>query len=169
MNQSVLLKSIIRFTNPCKELFWVLQDIAYINGSLNNGERIWDKYDYPGSDSCIELINPIEGASIQFNGRDREKLKDAIFYNYIQAGERHLADPSLGVNIYCFSLDPANIQPMGAANLSKIDDASLTITLKPNVMTDLNNNKVIFRLAIYSLNINFLRICSGLSGLLFYM
>jgi hypothetical protein len=166
---SSILQSIIRFFGPCKELFWVLQDISYINGTLPNGERTWDRYDYPGSVDTTKFINPIMQSSIQFNGRDREKFKDSIFYNYIQPYERHLADPSLGVNIYSFSLDPTSVQSMGTANLSKIDDASISITLMPNVMADLNDNKVIFRLGIYAMSINMLRVCSGLAGLMYYM
>ncbi len=158
---SLLYQTIIRFSGPCKELFWLLQDISYIDGSLPNGERLWDKYDYGNS-------NPMSQASIQFNGRDREQLKDAIYYNYIQPYEKHLSEPSLGVNIYSFSLEPESVQSTGSANMSKIDDASISLTLLPNVMTDLNNNKVIFRLPIYSLSINMLRVCSGLGGLMYY-
>ncbi len=158
---SLLYKTIIRFSGPCKELFWVLQDVSYIDGSLTNGERLWDKYDYNN-------LNPMSQASIQFNGRDREQLKDAIYYNYIQSYEKHLAEPSLGVNIYSFAIDPTSVQSTGSANMSKIDDASISLTLLPNVMRDLNNNKVIFRLAIYSLSINMLRVCSGLGGLMYY-
>lgn len=161
MPTTQILQSIIRFFGPCKELFWVLQDVSYINGSLPNGKREWDKYDYG-------LENPIKQASIQFNGRDRELFKDSIVYNYIYPMERHMADPALGVNIYSFSLDPVSIQSKGTANLSKIDDASISITLTPNALTDLNNNKVIFRFAIYALSINMLRVCSGLAGLMYY-
>jgi hypothetical protein len=161
MPSNQILQSIIRFFGPCKELFWVLQDVSYINGSLPNGKREWDKYDYG-------LENPIKQASIQFNGRDRELFKDSIVYNYIYPMERHMADPALGVNIYSFSLDPVSIQSKGTANLSKIDDASISITLTPNALTDLNNNKVIFRFAIYALSINMLRVCSGLAGLMYY-
>lgn len=160
-----ILKTLTRFNNSCKEFFWVLQDLSYINGSLPNGERKWDKYDYLDGDT---LINPIKQTSIQFNGRDRERFKDSIFYNYIQPYMFHQADPSLGVNIYSFSLDPTGIQPSGTANMSKIDDAGISITLMPNVVDDLNNNKVVFRFAIYSLSLNFLRVCSGMAGVMYY-
>lgn len=161
MPSNQILQSIIRFFGPCKELFWVLQDVSYINGSLPNGKREWDRYDYG-------LVNPVKQASIQFNGRDRELFKDSIVYNYIYPMERHMADPALGVNIYSFSLDPDSVQSKGTANLSKVDDASISITLVPNALTDLNNNKVIFRFAIYALSINMLRVCSGLAGLMYY-
>lgn len=160
-----ILKTLTRFNNSCKEFFWVLQDMSYINGSLPNGEKQWDRYDYVDGDT---LINPIKQTSIQFNGRDRERFKDSIFYNYIQPYMAHQADPSLGVNIYSFSLDPAGIQPSGTANMSKIDDAGISITLMPNVMDDLNNNKVVFRFAIYSLSLNFLRVMSGMAGVMYY-
>jgi hypothetical protein len=161
MPSNQILQSIIRFFGPCKELFWVLQDVSYINGSLPNGKREWDRYDYG-------TVNPIKQASIQFNGRDRELFKDSIVYNYIYPMERHMADPAVGVNIYSFSLDPVSVQSKGTANLSKIDDASISITLIPNAQNDLNNNKVIFRFAIYALSINMLRVCSGLAGLMYY-
>jgi hypothetical protein len=160
-----ILQSVIRFFGPCKELFWVLQDVSYIDGSLPNGKRKWDKYDYNDTKTPI---NPIKQASIQFNGRNREEFKDSIVYNYIYPMEKHMSDPALGVNIYSFSLDPASVQSKGTANLGKIDDASISITLMPNVMNNLNNNKVMFRFAIYCLSINMLRVCSGLAGLMYY-
>ena len=160
-----IINTVTRFQNPTKELYWVLQDISNIDGSLPYGQRKWNNYSYMVGNVAV---NPIKQASIQFNGRQREIFKDSIFYNYIQPWERHESDPSLGVNIYAFSLDPFNVQSMGTANMSKIDDAGINITVLDEVFTNIMNGKSTFRFAIYSLSINVFRVCSGLGGLMYY-
>ena len=162
-NEEGYIEAITRFKNPCKEFFWVLQNTSYIDGSLPNNERLWDVYSYDMNGT----INPAKQAKIKFNGRDREILKDIEFYNNAYPYERHNSDSSVGVNVYCFSLNPESAQPEGSANLSKIDDTSIQMNLKDVAMQDINNGLVKFRWAIYAFTNNILRIFSGLGGLVF--
>ena len=158
-----LLKTTTRFKNSCKELFWVLQNKAYIDGSLENGEKKWNLYSY----DLEECINPMKVFKIKFNDRYREKFKDDIFYNYAQPYERHNSDPSTGVNIYSFAFDPESLIPSGAVNMSRIDDIDMLMYLKPFVVKDIIINNTVYRWAIYALTINILRIFSGFAGLVF--
>ena len=155
------IEAVTRFKNPCKELFWVLQNTSLIDGSLPNGEKLWHVYSY----DIDNEINPAKSAKIKFNSRDRETFKEIEYYNNVQPYERHYSDPNVGVNIYCFSLNPESVQPEGSANLSKIDDVSIEMNVKDFVRSDIITANIKFRWAVYALTINVLRICSGLGGL----
>jgi hypothetical protein len=140
-----------------------LQRQNFIDGTLPFGQRLWHVYSYDQA----QTINPIDVARIKFAGRERETYKGSEFYNYIQPYERHYNTPSTGINIYSFSIAPEIIQPSGSANMSRVDDASIEIKLKDQVITDLNNGNVVLRWSIYALGYNILRIFSGMSGLVF--
>jgi hypothetical protein len=157
------IQAITKFKNSSKAIYWLLQNNSYINGSLDNGEKRWDLYSY----DLAGTTNPGKIAKIQFNGRDREIFKEIEFYNFVHAYERHNSDPTIGINAYCFSLNPESLQPEGSANLSRIDDVYIVMNLKDEVMEDISVNNTTYRMGIYSLSINVLRIFSGLGGLVF--
>lgn len=165
INEFGNIEAFMYFRNPCKELVWVLQNNAYVDGSLPFGERKWDLYSY----DLGGQINPINTIVIKFNSREREPIREIEYYNLIQPYEKMYSDPQTGINIYSFALNPESIMPSGAANMSRIDDTSLQITLKPVVIDDMNSGmfgNITFRFGIYSLTNNILRVCSGLAGLL---
>jgi len=164
LNEEKLIDVKTMFKGPCKEFFWFMQRISYIDGSLPFGERKWHVYSY----DLEETVNPIQQAKIKFNARDREVFKDIEYYNLTQPYERHYSDSAKGVNVYSFSLDPESIQPSGSANMSKIEDASIEIKLRDAVIADMIANDVKFRLGVYATSYNWLRIFSGLSGLVYY-
>ncbi len=157
------IEAITKFKNPCKELFWVFQMKSFIDGSLPNNERLWHMYSY----DLDGIINPLKCARIKFNGRIREDFKEIEFYNYVYPYERHNSDPSTGVNIYCFSLEPESVQPKGSVNLSMLNDLRIETNLKDIVINNIHKGNMQFRWGIYALTINILRICSGLGGLVF--
>jgi len=162
---------VTRFKNSAKEFIWMLQDVSHVDGSLPNGERQWDQYGfvYVDGDGIERVINPIDQAKIRFNHRDREAYKDIIFYNYIQPYERHSASPSVGINVYSYSLNPESGQPTGTANMTRIDDCGINFSLSGPAFDAMAStvNPVSFRMPIYALTMNILRICSGLAGLLY--
>ncbi|QKF93933.1 major capsid protein [Fadolivirus algeromassiliense] len=162
-NEEGYIDAITRFKNPCKEMVWLLQRKNFIDGSLTNRQKLWHVYGYDTDGT----LNPMKNAKIKFNSRDREIFKEIEYYNYIQPYEKHYANASTGVNVYSFSINPESIQPEGSANMSRIDDASIEFNLKNNVVFDINEGNVVFRLAIYALTMNVLRIFSGLAGLVF--
>jgi len=164
-NEEKYIDAVTRFKNPCKEFFWVVQRTSYIDGSLPNGERLWNLYSF----DINNTINPVKQAKIKFNGRDREQLKDIMMYDSAYSYERHYSCPNVGINVYCFSLDPESTQPQGSANLSRIDDTGIEMNFKDIVINEMNTSSenIKFRWAIYALSNNLLRIFSGLGGLAF--
>ena len=164
LNDDGFINILTRFKNPCKELVWVLQRLSHIDGSLENRERRWHIYSFDPDGR----LNPGKAARIKFNNREREILKEIEFFNFIQPYERHYSTPEIGVNIYTFALDPESLQATGSANFSRIDDTGIEMNLKDEVMTAMETNEsIVFRMAIYALSINILRIFSGLGGIVF--
>jgi len=103
------------------------------------------------------------------NGHDRFDRLDGNYFNYVQPYQHFRNTPNDGINVYSFALKPAEHQPSGAANFSRIDTTELFL-----VFQQLNSNgKDVFRdfldpetkLEVFTVNYNVLRIMSGMGGL----
>ena len=82
-----------------------------------------------------------------------------------------------GVYMYSFALKPAEHQPSGTCNFSRIDNATLSLTYKTGSVTNddaanISSESVTYArvtsltsLNIYAKNYNVLRIMSGMGGL----
>lgn len=156
VNEDGLINITTQFQNPSRELFWVMQNLSFLDGSLTNGELRPDLY----SSDTNGQYNPIHSARIKFNARDRELIKPSIVYNYIYPYERHTASGNIGINVYSFSLDPEGYQPSGSANMSRIDDTSIEFVPASNI--DLTTSS--FRFRIYNMSQQLLRIMSGIGA-----
>lgn len=154
----------LQFKHPIKEVVWFLQRLDFIDGSRENCERKWNNYGY---DFDTGDINMIDQASILFEGRVREHYKDIVVYNFVYPYERHYSDPSTGINLYSYSLDPEMYQPSGAVNMSRLTDSGINMILKDITIDGLVNDNIMIRFGAYGLGYNILRIMSGLAGLSF--
>jgi len=67
----------------------------------------------------------------------------------------------VGINVYSFALNPEDHQPSGTCNMSRIDNATLQLTLTNNTVGASYTAKV----RIYAVNYNVLRVMSGMGGL----
>jgi hypothetical protein len=136
--------------NPVKEFIWVLKrnDMAESNN--------W--FDFTDKGRHI-----MKSAKILFNGMDRIDEKDAIYFNYVQPYQHHTGNGKDGVYVYSFSISPEDLnQPSGSCNMSRINRVQMMIqTGEP-----LNENYK-YDLTLYAINYNFLKISSGLAGIVF--
>lgn len=73
--------------------------------------------------------NPVALAKLQLNGHDRFSERDGRYFNLVQPYQHHENIPSQGVNVYSFGLKPEEHQPSGTCNFSRIDNATLQLTL----------------------------------------
>jgi hypothetical protein len=143
----------LQFNHPVKELVWIVQNPS--------------KYDCTGNDNdpfCFtdEICgNPTAVAKLQLNGQDRFTEREGSYFNYVQPYAHHTNSPSVGINVYSFALKPEDLQPSGSCNFSRIDNATLNLTLTPKSFV--GNTSVNCR--IYATNYNVLRIMSGMGGL----
>ena len=101
--------------------------------------------------------NPVSLAKLQLNGHDRFAEREGRYFNLVQPYQHHENVPATGINVYSFALKPEEHQPSGTCNFSRIDNASLHLTL-----TSLTGNA---KVRVYATNYNVLRIMSGMGGL----
>lgn len=135
------------FNHPVKELIWVVQDD---NRKQNN---FTDADDATG-------VNPTSTAKLQINGHDRFAERAGEYFNNVQPYQHHSNTPLTGVNVYSFAQHPEKYQPSGTVNMSRVDNATLALSLTSAAAA--GSNPVI---KIYGLNYNVLRIMSGMGGL----
>lgn len=103
--------------------------------------------------------NPVALAKLQLNGHDRFSERDGRYFNLVQPYQHHENVPSAGINVYSFGLKPEEHQPSGTCNMSRIDNATLQLTLTPNSVVGGTTVKV----RVYAVNYNVLRIMSGIN------
>lgn len=143
------------FTNLSKEIFWIGQMGKIKNGFIKESFNYTDDINYKGN-------NVINNSIIYFNGQKRSLYGDKFIYSYLNSYLNHNSNIKEGINLFSFSLNPQNNQPMGCCNLSKIDDLVLELNLTNNISY---KNPVILK--IFSLSYNIFKIKNGLGGLLF--
>jgi hypothetical protein len=105
--------------------------------------------------------NPVEVAKLQLNGQDRFSEREGSYFDRVQPYQHHSRTPSTGINVYSFALRPEEHQPSGTCNFSRIDKATLQITVSLNTVRAANTAQV----RVYALNYNVFRVMSGMGGL----
>jgi hypothetical protein len=105
--------------------------------------------------------NPVEVAKLQLNGQDRFTEREGSYFDKVQPFQHHSRTPSTGINVYSFALRPEEHQPSGTCNFSRIDKATLQLTVSINTVTGARTAQV----RVYALNYNVLRVVSGMGGL----
>ena len=133
------------------------QDDAFFEGTTN---YLLAKVILASNVKC-EGKNPVEVAKIQLNGQDRFDEREGRYFDKVQPWQHHTRTPSTGVNVYSFALKPEEHQPSGTCNFSRIDKATLNLTLSVNTVRNQRTAKV----RIYAVNYNVLRVMSGMGGL----
>jgi len=135
--------------NPVKEILWQLQrsDVDIKN----------DWFNYLDNNNQIMAT-----AKILFNGIDRIQEKDFVYFNYIQPFQHHSANNKDGLFNYSFSIEPENFQPSGSCNMSRINNIQFFMTC--NAPSD---SSYVYNATFYIINYNFLRLNSGMAGVVF--
>jgi hypothetical protein len=105
--------------------------------------------------------NPVEVAKLQLNGQDRISEREGSYFDKVQPYQHHSRCPSTGINCYSFALRPEEHQPSGTCNFSRIDKATLQLTVSINTVSGQRTAQV----RVYALNYNVLRVMSGMGGL----
>ena len=108
--------------------------------------------------------NPVSRAKLQLNGHDRFAERDGRYFNLVQPFQHHENVPATGINVYSFALKPEEHQPSGTCNFSRIDNATLHLTLTAYSVRSSTGARSC-KVRIYAVNYNVLRIMSGMGGL----
>ena len=142
----------LNFNHPVKEIIWVVRnDTNNYDASAfqtsSNIESTWTTFD------------EIKSAKLQLNGNDRFAERSSMYFSHVQPYQHHTNIPNTAnINVYSFGLKPEEHQPSGTLNMSRIDTATLQVSMKDST-TDSRNAYV------YAVNYNVLRILSGMGGL----
>lgn len=137
------VKSKLALNHPCKELVWVVQSDA------NAAAKDWSNYTFGGD-------QPVDSAKLQLNGHDRFAAREGRYFNLVQPYQHHTRIPDDGIYVYSFALNPEQHQPSGTVNMSRIDNATLQLTLSADTAC---------KLRVYAVNYNVLRVMAGMGGL----
>jgi len=122
-----------------------------------NSVLVSDIFNYGRYLDCT--TNPVSSAKLQLNGHDRFQERDGYYFNYVQPYQHFTNTPADGINVYSFALKPEDHQPSGTCNFSRIDNATLNVTMLDKNDLDDDSN-----LNIYTVNYNVLRVMSGMAG-----
>jgi len=140
----------LRFNHPVKELVWAAQTDSDTGNNFN--------YFPTNTTTNPEMITK---ALLQLNGHDRFREREGSYFRCVQPYQYHSgadgqskADEWGGYYMYSFALKPADHQPSGTCNFSRIDNAVLTVNAVENGVVK-----------VFARNYNVLRIMSGMGGL----
>lgn len=148
----------------------VTSDAAEVVSKLS--VNVVDHFNY--SNNLDGSDNPVVSAKLQLNGSDRFQERDGHYFNYVQPWQHFTNTPADGINVYSFALKPEDHQPSGTCNFSRIDNATLQLTLGAKnqpatgssayIQTTLGGSNSNSLINIYTVNYNVLRVMSGMAG-----
>ena len=164
----------LTFNHPVKELIWVVQPSCYTNCRLppRYARDLTNTASYVDGGDTRLLPFVYDRAAVfeqqlQINGQDRLERRYGDYFNKVQPFQHHTGlAPGPGVYMYSFAVKPEEHQPSGTCNFSRIDTATLVLTLDGAVTVDPSTDDV-WDMRMYAVNYNVLRIMSGMGGLAF--
>lgn len=135
----------LNLNHPVKALFWLVQRNCHV------ARKDW--FNYAG----LNGEDPIAMVKLTLNNHDRFSVREARYFRLVVPWEAWPAIPRRFIYTYSFALYPAEQQPSGVTNFSRIDNAFIFVHLQPG-LTDAV-------LRVYALSYNVLRVMSGMAGI----
>jgi hypothetical protein len=158
----------LTFNHPVKELIWVVQPSYYTNCNIAKGKGQTKLRPFTYDSAAVFE------QSLQINGQDRMDKRYGNYYNVVQRFQHHTGYGGTntysqeigqkGIYSYSFALKPEEHQPSGTCNFSRIDTATLVLTISGNLTVNPDSDDT-WEVRIYAINYNILRIMSGMGGL----
>jgi len=163
-------KTKLEFTNPSKEIIWIVQRKSLQNNYSGHNKCHWTNYGV----YLDGTTNPCDNCQIFFNGNKLFDKQLGQYFNYLIPYYIHTRTPVDGINCYSFSLMPEEHQPSGSCNLSRITISQLALNLNSDMLFELDRNtgKItdipeIMSIRVFSISQNILRIIGGMGALAF--
>jgi hypothetical protein len=154
----------LTFNHPVKELVWVVQPHAYTDCKV------------PGAGTRLRPFTYNDPAVyeqwLQINGQDRLDRRYGDYFNKVQPYQHHtgsfasqnIQTPQPGAYMYSFALKPEEHQPSGTCNFSRIDTATIVMTIDGSQTVNQDADAT-WDVRVYAVNYNILRVMSGMGGL----
>ena len=182
----------LTFNHPVKELIWVVQPTFYTDCRLakaaglvsllpftydtapvyeqflqiNGQDRMDRRYgDY------FNKVQPYQHHTGSFSDRAVLSISNKVFggnwYQQTLDTETPFLSTYSGAYVYSFALRPEEHQPSGTCNFSRIDTATIVMTLVGDIYVNKVPDSSNWNVRAYAINYNVLRIMSGMGGLAF--
>ena len=159
----------LNFNHPTKFLAWVFK------GSKHGQYTAADTADYANINTYAESLAPLSSAKLTLNGHDRFSERKGSYFNLVTPWQTLRARTPAGIYLYSFSLKPDEHQPSGSCNFSRIDNATLALTMKAASADVFANIKTedatlstaataLGALKVFAENYNVFRIMSGINS-----
>ena len=147
------------FNNSSKMLVWELK-------FKRPDQDKFEKLDWTNNQVVVDgkVVNPVSLIKIRFNGQMREMNKESGFYQYCQPYMRGSGSLNDNTFIYTFALDPNILQPSGTANMNRLNDVNIVITLTDTIVSEMQNNNMTIEWETVSYSYNWLRVMSGMAA-----
>ena len=113
----------LNYNHPVKYLAW------NFNGGAGTSLG-WYAGNAANVGVAAETLAPLYSAKLQLNGHDRFNTRYGSYFNRVQPFQANGSAPNAGVYLYSFALRPQEHQPSGTCNFSRIDNATLQVTLR---------------------------------------
>lgn len=137
----------LNFNHPCKALVWAVQLDS--NATANR----WT--DFTDGSTAYAGADYLSDAKLLLNGHDRTPVMQAAYFNLVQPYNCFPRIPAVGIYAYSFAIKPAENQPSGSINFSRIDNATLQMTMAGSSA---------LKVYTYAINNNVYRYVSGIGG-----
>lgn len=162
----------LNLNHPTKFLAFVFK------GSAHGQYTAASTSDVANLKTYAEALAPLKSAKLQLNGHDRFSERKGSYFNLVQPWQTLRTKAPAGVYLYSFSLKPDEHQPSGSCNFSRIDNATLNITMKTassnaasiaNIASlgedvTLSGATSLSALKVFAENYNVFRIMSGINS-----
>jgi hypothetical protein len=162
----------LTFNHPVKELVWVVQPASYTDCALSR--QFAQTRLLPFTYDQVAVYEQ----RLQINGQDRLDARYGDYFHKVQPYQHHTGAGVMvtnatttpltgwtqqnGIYMYSFALRPEEHQPSGTCNFSRIDTATLVLTMDGAAIIDEDRP---WNVRVYATNYNILRIMSGMAGL----
>ena len=161
----------LNFNHPTRFLTWVFKGPKH---GQYTGEVT--AADYANIGTFAESLAPMKSAKLQLNGHDRFAERKGSYFNLVTPWQTLRTHVPAGIYLYSFALKPDEHQPSGSCNFSRIDNSTLSITMKAASVANTVGSVVsedvtvitaqaLTSLKIFAENYNVFRIMSGMGGL----
>lgn len=146
----------LNFNHPVKALLFAAQltsNVQSVSAAGVNANR-WT--DYTDGSIPYEGVDILSQATLLINGGQRFAPRVGIYFNQVQPYQHWPRGPAVGIYTYSFAIKPAEHQPSGSINMSRIDTATMQFTFSSSAA--LNSY-------VFATNTNVLRVMNGMAGL----
>jgi len=152
----------IEVNNPMEEIIWF---IRRKEATVNNE---WTNYSSVINADYDPIYNPrqplLHSASIQFNGIELINESEQWFRQHIASVHKGgIASFSRYIYGYSFSKTPAQHQPSGTANASRIQNITLTLNVRPPT----GSNWRLWEVKVFVITLEWFRFQDGLANKMF--